>query len=224
LIIQLLKGLTAVHASGIIHRDIKSDNILVNKDDHLMITDFGISIDSQATPPPYNGAAGSPPYMAPEITEGANIYGTEVDIWSLGVVVYEMVTGQQLLGPTTKTSTVGGSKRAVRALFSDTKCSFARFLRQNVPAEFAELVPVIEKMLCLDPKQRVCAGGALELVQKIKQISVDESPRGRPGMAEHGAKRRRFGSRRSCENHWDELPFVRKCPPPVLVSSSALVC
>lgn len=89
-------GLDEAHSKGIIHRDIKPSNILFDKRDIPYISDFGIAKLSQAQAGNVTGSAiiGTPAYMAPEQAQGDEIDG-RADIYSLGIILYEMVTGKQ---------------------------------------------------------------------------------------------------------------------------------
>jgi len=89
-------GLDEAHSKGIIHRDIKPSNILFDKRDNPYISDFGIAKLSQAQSGNVTGSAiiGTPAYMAPEQAQGDEIDG-RADIYALGIILYEMVTGRQ---------------------------------------------------------------------------------------------------------------------------------
>ena len=92
---QIAKGLEAAHKRGIVHRDIKPENIMVGEDGHVTIMDFGLAQLTEASRlTKTDETVGTVAYMSPEQTEGS---GTDhrTDIWSLGVVLYEMITGQQ---------------------------------------------------------------------------------------------------------------------------------
>src|SRR5512147_3139017 len=89
-------GLDEAHSKGIIHRDIKPSNILFDRRNNPYISDFGIAKLSQAQAGNVTGSAiiGTPAYMAPEQAQGDEIDG-RADIYALGIILYEMVTGRQ---------------------------------------------------------------------------------------------------------------------------------
>ena len=89
---QLLDCLKALHTKGIMHRDLKPENILITRKSTLKIADFGLSciLGAQQCA---STTLGTPLYMAPEVLNCQN-YGTKVDIWSLGVVAYQLITGK----------------------------------------------------------------------------------------------------------------------------------
>jgi serine/threonine-protein kinase len=89
-------GLDEAHSKGIVHRDIKPSNILFDKKDNPYISDFGIAKLSQAQSGNVTGSAiiGTPAYMAPEQAQGNEVDG-RADIYALGIIVFEMLTGKQ---------------------------------------------------------------------------------------------------------------------------------
>ena len=94
IVAQVAQGLAYAHEHGIVHRDVKPSNIMVVRDGHAKITDFGIArMASSAVRTQTGMVLGSPKYMSPEQVMGKEI-DQRSDIFSLGVMLYEMLTGQ----------------------------------------------------------------------------------------------------------------------------------
>jgi len=92
--IQIAEGLSKAHQKGIIHRDIKSDNIMVNQEGQVKIMDFGLAKLKGVTKLTKTGTTlGTLQYMSPEQVQGKEV-DQRSDIFSFGVVLYEMITGQ----------------------------------------------------------------------------------------------------------------------------------
>ena len=91
---DLASGLEAAHAAGIVHRDIKSNNVMIDEAGRVMILDFGLALlggEERLTIGP--NAVGTPAYMSPEQARGGKV-DVRTDLWALGVVLYEMTTGK----------------------------------------------------------------------------------------------------------------------------------
>jgi eukaryotic-like serine/threonine-protein kinase len=89
----IAQALDAVHRAGIIHRDLKSSNVLLGHDGRVVVTDFGLAKYALAVTNVTRGSCvGSPPYVAPELVEGRDASPAS-DIFSFGVLLYEMLTG-----------------------------------------------------------------------------------------------------------------------------------
>ena len=87
----MLLGLEYIHAQNILYRDLKPENIFIDLDGHIRLADFGLS--KLQTPKSLNDTyCGSAEYMSPEMLNG-EAYGYGVDYYSLGAVLFEMVTG-----------------------------------------------------------------------------------------------------------------------------------
>ncbi|MBN1286576.1 MAG: protein kinase, partial [Anaerolineae bacterium] len=143
--LDLCDALTRAHSLGIIHRDLKPDNVLINDRGDLVLTDFGVArLRSAGTALTQEGAlVGSIGYVSPEICEGRE--ATErSDIWSLGVVFYEMLAGRAPFERGTLSATL-------TAILMEPAPDLRR-LRPDVPLEMVDL---LGRMLEKDPAYRI---------------------------------------------------------------------
>ncbi len=141
--IQIGEGLEAAHERGIVHRDVKSANILLTPSGQARITDFGLATLADRTRLTQEGAiVGTPQYMSPEQARG-EVVDRRSDLWSLGVVLYEMVCGQLPFGGETAPAAV------FAVLHKEPEPLTA--LRSRVPME---LDRIVAKALAKNPAER----------------------------------------------------------------------
>ena len=90
---ELLYALSAVHKLGVIHRDLKSANVLITKNGNVQLCDFGVAAKITSNALKRTTMAGTPYWMAPEVIREGDTYNSKADIWSLGITIYEIATG-----------------------------------------------------------------------------------------------------------------------------------
>lgn len=140
---QVARGLVKAHRHGIVHRDIKPANLMITTDEIVKILDFGIAKLAGAAGLTRAGSSlGTPGYMSPEQARGEEV-DPRTDVWSLGAVLYEMVTGRRPFR--------GEHEQTVLySLFNDEPEPVQQ-LRPDAPPELAR---IIGRMLAKDPEQR----------------------------------------------------------------------
>lgn len=140
---EVAQALAAAHSRGVVHRDVKPENILLDADGHAIVTDFGISLvtgrESDRTP---GMAIGTPQYLSPEQALGEEVDG-RADVYSLGVVLYEMLAGRL---PFTATTTAGILAKQIL----ETPPALGT-LRPELPAP---LVAAVEHAMAKSPSAR----------------------------------------------------------------------
>jgi len=186
IVTQISEGLAAAHEAGIVHRDIKPANVLMDKSGRVKILDFGLAKSRRATTETKVGTTvGTIQYESPEQGRGDAV-DQRSDLFSLGVVLYEMVTGRRPF--------VGEFTDAIRyAIANDTPEPLARF-KADVPDD---LQRIVSKLLEKDSDLRYQTAGGLLSDLKLLQRSSGPTPSSvhsavRPPLAVPPKKSRRF--------------------------------
>jgi serine/threonine protein kinase len=154
---QTAAGLAAAHAQGLVHRDVKPSNILLEQGlERALLTDFGLARASDDASLTYTGhALGTPHYMSPEQARGDAVDSAS-DLFSLGSVIYAMCTGR----PPFRAETAYGVLRRI----TDSE---ARPIRETNPQVPAWLDALVQRLLHKSPKERL--GSADELADVLAQ-------------------------------------------------------
>lgn len=153
---QMCEALDAAHMEGVVHRDFKPHNVLVGKNDHVYVSDFGLatSFESAKLGMTRTGAfVGTPRYMSPEQVEGKDV-DSRSDLYSLGLVLYEMVSGD---APFSGDSTWQIMYQRVKELPKNIKEA-----NPNVPDDVAQII-----MHCLERDPGARYQSAKEIVADI---------------------------------------------------------
>ena len=154
---QLCDALDYAHKYGIIHRDIKPANILIDDNGRPFILDFGVARIGASTMTQTGKTLGTPSYMSPEQVIGKKI-DNRSDIFSLGVVLYELLTGRRPFEAENITTIIYKIINEEPPPLSD--------VRKDAPAGFAD---ILDRVLAKKPEERYQTGG--ELVKDLKRLA-----------------------------------------------------
>jgi len=160
---QLAAGLAAAHEAGVVHRDLKPANIMIDADDRALIMDFGIARSaSSGAPADRSGTiVGTLEYMAPEQAQGGPV-DQRADIYALGLILHEMLTGFHRLRP----KTVAELRTVVQQ-----PLPLVRSINAEVPEA---LEAIVDRCVQPDPDARYTTTG--ELVASFDQLDDDGQP------------------------------------------------
>lgn len=184
LIDRILAGLEAIHQIGIVHRDLKGDNILLVGDDEPRIIDFGLArdTDEEASITRAGIVLGTPAYMAPEQATGGAL-GPACDIYSAGIILYEMLVGrlpfqadspiELLRSQITRIPPIASSLNPVLSPGLDRLLQKA--LEKEPKARFANVLEMREALRAIDWKEAPTPTRELE-VPALRRITARQSP------------------------------------------------
>jgi len=146
---QIILAIQHLHSKGVIYRDLKPENVLLDKDGYIRITDFGLSRTGMTDGTNAFSVCGTPEYLAPEILSRKG-YGKSVDWWTLGALLYEMLTGMPPFYTPNR-----------EELFNRIK-----FSKLKYPSDLSVSArDLLEKLLVKEPELRLGSGteGAMEI-------------------------------------------------------------
>ncbi|XP_015894373.3 cyclin-dependent kinase G-2 isoform X1 [Ziziphus jujuba] len=183
LMLQLLDGIKYLHDNWVLHRDLKTSNLLLNNRGELKICDFGLARQYGSPLKPYTHLVVTLWYRAPELLLGAKQYSTAIDMWSLGCIMAELLSKEPLFNGKTEFDqldkifrTLGTPNETIWPGFSKlpgVKVNFVKhqynLLRKKFPATSFTGSPVLSdsgfdllnKLLTYDPEKRITAEAAL---------------------------------------------------------------
>jgi serine/threonine-protein kinase len=164
----ILDALEYIHSNGVVHRDLKPENIKVDDQDNIKLIDFGIASDSAArrlTYANFTATLGTPNYISPEQVKGKRGDGRS-DIYSVGVILYEMLTGKQPFSGSSPLEVMND-----RLLNHPTPPSIAD------PSISPQLQEVLYRALERDPKNRYANAHDFQWdLEHLDQVGVEDRP------------------------------------------------
>ncbi|CAK9155810.1 unnamed protein product [Ilex paraguariensis] len=212
LMLQLLEGVKYLHDNWVLHRDLKTSNLLLNNRGELKICDFGLARQYGSPLKPYTHLVVTLWYRAPELLLGAKLYSTAIDMWSLGCIMAELLSKEPLFNGKTEFDqldkifrTLGTPNETIWPGFSTlpgVKVNFVKhqynLLRRKFPATSFTGSPVLSdagfdllnKLLTYDPEKRITAEAALNH-EWFKEVPLPKSKDFMPTFpAQHAQDRR----------------------------------
>jgi len=173
---QLLRGIAYCHQHRVLHRDLKPQNLLINREGALKLADFGLARAFGIPVRSYTHEVVTLWYRAPDVLMGSRKYSTPVDIWSVGCIFAEMVNGRPLFPGNTDTDQlqkifkVLGTPNEIMwptvTELPDWKPDYTQYTGQDwstvVPNLERQGEELLEKMLQYDPNQRVSGKNAMD--------------------------------------------------------------
>nr|XP_054488667.1 cyclin-dependent kinase-like 2 isoform X3 [Agelaius phoeniceus] len=168
---QIMRAIAFCHSHNIIHRDIKPENILVSQSGVVKLCDFGFARPLATSGEAYTDYVATRWYRAPELLVGDSKYGRPVDVWAVGSLITEMLTGEALFP--------GDSD--IDQLYHITKCLGNLIPRQQElfyknPLFAGMKLPEVKELESLEKRYPKLPAAALELAKECLQIDPDKRP------------------------------------------------
>ncbi|XP_004177322.5 cyclin-dependent kinase-like 2 isoform X2 [Taeniopygia guttata] len=168
---QIMRGIAFCHSHNIIHRDIKPENILVSQSGVVKLCDFGFARPLTTSGEVYTDYVATRWYRAPELLVGDSKYGRPVDVWAIGSLITEMLTGEPLFP--------GDSD--IDQLFHITKCLGNLIPRQQElfyknPLFAGIKLPEVKELESLEKRYPKLPPAALDLAKECLQVDPDKRP------------------------------------------------
>jgi serine/threonine protein kinase len=219
---QIAAALTAAHAAGIVHRDVKPANVLIAEDGTVKITDFGISrAAGDVTVTATGMLTGTPAYLAPEVAKGENPT-SQADVFSLGSTLYTSVEGHSPFGLSENTFALLHAVAAGKV---------------NPPQSAGPLTALLMQLLRLDPAQRPTMPAAMEALKAVAEgrpipsaplpTPAPAYPVGNPAQASYAPSSPQYGQSSAPQvgnqTRLDAHPFAEPNPSPASGSAVDLV-
>ncbi len=197
-------GVAYAHRQGVVHRDLKPSNVLFDAEGRSLVADFGIAkLMEDAGLTHTRESLGTPEYMAPEQAREAALVAEPADVYALGVILFELVTGQAAYQGATAMDVIEKHKYApipsAKALNPSLPASLDEFFRRALAKEPVSRVQSVEELM-----------GLLRLVIEGRALPADHrtaalAPAPIPAGAAYGPRRRPYINRRLC-------PLISKGP------------
>lgn len=174
---QLLKGTAFCHENRVLHRDLKPQNLLINKRGELKLADFGLARAFGIPVNTFSNEVVTLWYRAPDVLLGSRTYSTSIDVWSAGCIMAEMISGIPLFRGRDNNDQL---MQIIRVLGTPDEHTIKRILHESPEIQYRPLprlpkvpfqnlfpkvhplaIDLLEKLLQFDPSQRITADDAL---------------------------------------------------------------
>ncbi|WFD31209.1 WD repeat-containing protein slp1 [Malassezia sp. CBS 17886] len=197
---QLLKGTAFCHENRVLHRDLKPQNLLINKRGELKLADFGLARAFGIPVNTFSNEVVTLWYRAPDVLLGSRTYSTSIDVWSAGCIMAEMISGVPIFRGRDNSDQLNQIIRilgtpdeaAIKRILNDSPEIQYRPLPRMPKVSFQQLYPkvhplaldLLDKLLQFEPAQRVSADEALRHPYFTTSAAVSQPP---PGASDLGA-------------------------------------